>query len=1160
MDELIIKLNIEHESAPWCIETPQPEFFWTLCAPERGCRQKAWQMCVSAGETILWDSGKMENEEMTARYAGHPLSTETTMEAHLTVWDTMGRQASCTVEFRTGLMDADPTSRRWHGAKWIGTGTRSLWAPALSVFQFSGEITLEPGACAASLLFGANDPRLMDRDKNILGVEALRFQSYMMLRLNLAPLEKGENALLEIYRIGYTPGDSREIPLYALSIPEAVIHAGNANAPHTVKIKAVYGLVDVFVDGTKINPPPAHPGMFDTGALNLNPMGRGGDYICFPHLCDIGVKVEPGQAATFRNLTVRNYRMPENVLHHSMGDGLRLSGDEQGAFRLFDPSCHGIPMVRGEFSAGRVRRAWLTITARGIYTAYLNGQRVGDDYLAPGLTQYDKTHFYQVYDVTKLLRNGDNALGVALAEGWWSGSISFQGENWNHWGDCQSVRFKLCMEKDDGSIETIVSDPERFTASDQGPVRYASLFQGQVYDAWYEKYTAGWTEPGFTKPWEKAVEIPVSTETAVLGTITTGPLAIRQERSYDHMRLIGQMGGGVKCIQRLPALSVEEVRPGVFVYDFGQNIAGIPEIRLPGNAPGQEVTLRYSEIRYPNLPEYRDRQGMLMTENLRAAHATDVVYLGEKPMVFCPEFTLHGFRYLEITGVEEAPPLSDVRALALSSVEKLTAGYHCSDETVNRLFENICWSLRDNFVSIPTDCPQRNERMGWSGDLSVFSRTAVTLCDADRFLRRHLMAMRDLQQENGMFPDIAPVGGGFGGILWGSAGITVPWEVYRQYGDKAVLEEHYPAMVRYMDYLRQNVSAETGLQTAGELGDWLGPQNGKTENAFLWMAYYAFDLKIMSETARMLGKPEAPEFAAQYADAKSILSRVFFDPESQKTVYSCEDAAYGNRMFFEPIDRNRPLPPKEPGGQYRMDTQTSYAVPLALGVVEKSEKLGKNLRNVCSAPQTDDSGTLRPAYSLMTGFIGTAWILPALSHCGEDETAYGMLLNHSYPSWLYPVDQGAMTIWERLDSYTTEHGFGGHNSMNSFNHYSFGAVGRWLISRSLGITPGKDGFRNFILRPMPDMASRLQSASGWYDSVSGRIESAWKKTSSGWEYRFTVPANTSCSLYLPGEENAAITESDQAPQDAKGVSVIGYQEECHVFGLDAGTYVFAVSL
>ena len=1154
------RLQIDLAENLFCLDNPEPEFTWTLPGEERGLRQKHYALTLKTGEKTLWTTGEVVSERLRRRYDGPALEPETLYRLSLNIKDSLDRETHTEREFRTGLMDDSFSSPRWAGAKWIGTDTRSLRAEATSVFRLSCEITIPAGSGSAALILGANDPRLMDRDKNLYGLENLRFRSYIRLELNLSACEQSGEGKMEIYRVGYAPTDSREAPFAVLPIPGNLVNRENCHAPHTLSLAAEYGEFDFYLDGVLINPLPEHPSPFDSGRVNLNPVGRGGDYTCFPNLCSIGCRLKAGEEAIFKNLTVKNYRTPCRTLFVCWEEGFRLSGGEKGSFRIFDPSNTGIPMLRAEFGAEKeIDRAFLTVTARGVFEGYLNGEKIGEEWLSPGLTQYNMSHSYVTHDVTSLLHRGENALCFLLGEGWWSGMISFTGSNTNFWGDCQSLLCKLTILYRDGEKKEIVSSPESFTACSEGPIRSASIFQGQVYDAWYEKNIEGWLQPGFGGAWPPAKEIVLSIENTAMGTLP-GPRGQTLELNYDKIRALGRTDGGVRMAGHLTALSRTEVHPGVFVYDFGRNIAGIPDVTLPAGLPGQEIVFRYAELLYPLLPEYGDNQGMLMVENLRGALVTDLVYLGEKEIHFCPQFTFHGFRYMEITGLDEPLPCEAVHAVALSSIPTLSADYRCSDMDVNRLFENITWSFRDNFLSIPTDCPQRNERMGWSGDLSVFSRTAVRLGACDAFLRRHMRAMEDGQHEDGRFPDIAPVCDGFGGILWGSAGMTVPWEMYMQYGDVHVLEEHYPAMEKYIRFLLQHVDDETGLQTAGELGDWLGPQKGKTENALLWMCYFVYDLKIMADTAALLGKAEAESYAMLYEMTKARLNEVYFDPESHKTVYSCEEAAHGNRMPFEPIREDEPLPPKEPCGGYRMDTQTSYCVPLALGLVS-DEHRGEaitHLSHVCEDPQLDDDGIVRPAHSLMTGFIGTAWLLPALSMGERDDTAYGVLLSREYPSWLYPVTQGATSIWERLDSYTSEKGFGGHNSMNSFNHYSFGAVGAWLLGRSLGISPEEPGYRVFNLSPTPDEEGRITSASGYMDTVSGRIESAWEYTEKGTRYTIRVPAGTECLFSIKANPYKTVTESGKRPEEAEGVTPLGHDGKRLRFYLEAGSYVFEV--
>ena len=508
------------------------------------------------------------------------------------------------------------------------------------------------------------------------------------------------------------------------------------------------------------------------------------------------------------------------------------------------------------------------------------------------------------------------------------------------------------------------------------------------------------------------------------------------------------------------------------------------------------------------MAEYKGNEGMVMLENIRGAMAQDI-YLasGAAQEVFEPHFTQHGYRYLEITGVDSAPAISDVRGLVISSIQDMTAHYECSNPLVNRLWENIKWSMLANFISIPTDCPQRNERMGWSGDLSVFSRTATYLSDVDEFLRRHTQAIRDVQLPDGRMPDVAPLGGAFGGLLWGSVGITVPYECYRQYADTAILATNYDAMRRYMELIAEKfIEKGTGLMTQGNrmfggLGDWLGPQNGQLDNSAVWDAYYIFDLQIMVEVARVLGRSEDETlFAQRLSDRKNAFVDRYLDKKTGRFIAS--DYVRGK------------------AGQ-QIHIQSSYVLPLAFGIIDDAALRAKVLNNLVETirkPGRTDNGIACPPNSLMTGFITTAWISKALSENGRSDMAYRLLQQTTYPSWLYPVTQGATSIWERLDSYTKERGFGGNNSMNSFNHYSFGAVGQWLMAHSLGIDrdPSAPGFKHFVLRPEADPTGQMTWAKGWYDTPYGRIESSWKRSGRKIEYEFTIPEGCSATLRIPG--------------------------------------------
>jgi alpha-L-rhamnosidase len=662
---------------------------------------------------------------------------------------------------------------------------------------------------------------------------------------------------------------------------------------------------------------------------------------------------------------------------------------------------------------------------------------------------------------------------------------------------------------------------------------------GEAYDATREAAIDGWSTAAYDdRSWKSAVRVEL--QGAAYRGAWRNSKADPADLDFSRLALVGQIGKPAKVYQVLTARSVKEARKGVFVYDMGQNLVGVPRISFKEGAAGQHVKLRVAEMLYPDLPASGDNVGMIMTENYRAALSQDEYIMKPGPQVFQPRFTFRGYQYLEITGIDAPLPLADVQALVISSVHTVTASYESSNPKVNKLWSNLVWSNIGNFLSIPTDCPQRNERLGWSGDLSVFARTATYVSDASSFLQRHLRSMRDVQEPSGRFTDVAPLGGGIGGVLWGSAGITVPWESYLQYGDTAMLREHYPAMVAYIDYLQLMIDPETGLIVDARLGDWLGPQDEQLGPDFLVTAYHVFDLEIVMRVAEILGRSQdAAKFRKLHRARKDFFNKTFVNDEKKTLGYL-----------------------RSPSPEFRIaDTQSSYAVGLALGAFNDANipAMQRNLAAAVERENVDDRGVRRPQYSLMTGFIGTAWISEALSRGGHTDLAYKLLQNSRYPSWLYPVDQGATTIWERLNGYTVEEGFGGNNGMNSFNHYSFGAVGQWMMAHSLGIQRGEPGFKSFVLQPEPDPTGEMTWASGHYDSPYGRIASSWRLAGGMLDYTATVPPNTRATLYLPTRAPKSVQEGERLASESATIKFKRYKNGTAVYELPSGTYRFRAS-
>lgn len=1165
------KLQVNYQTTPLGTDLSQPQFSWQMAntANKRGLAQIAYQIEVTDEQNhVIWNSKRVESDISHAiQYGGEALKPTTRYRWKLTVWDNFKAFAVNNSWFETGFLDTKIDA--WSGAMWIGGGAEDmpLYSHYLSVFKLQYDIQLDKNSTKAAFLFGANDSRLMNKSLNLMAVERKKNESYVSLELDISSLTEDANstAKLNIYRIGYTNDDKADVPLKSIAIPQSIINQANKYAKHTISTECNFGVFEFFIDGTdeahKIQDKSMIPtSRFAPRGVNLNPVGMGNNYISFPMLADIGFKTEVGQSASFSNIQVKNLRYPSNTIfsenllaNKSIFEGLTI---ENGAYRLApntlitaNPSRNATPMLRNVFKteAKSIKKARLYVTARGIYEVYLNGKRISNDYFNPGLTQYNKNHMYQTYDVTASLKNGQaNAIGAWLSEGWWSGNITYSGESWNWFGDRQSLLAKMVITYGDGSEQIITSNDKDWKIFTDGPIRVGSFFQGEVYDATKEDALKGWTTATYDdKSWKKAVEVPLE-GTAVVGDVKYGRYTA--SLPYDDFKIVGQMGNNGSIVKTLNALNVEEVRPKVFVYDMGQNMVGFPQIKIKNGKRGQIITMRFAEIKYPNLPDYKGNEGMVMMENIRAALTQDQFILKGGDEVIQPRFTFHGYRYLEITGVEQAIPVADVKGLVISSIAELASFYETNNALVNKLWQNITWSLRSNFLSIPTDTPARNERMGWSGDISVFSKSATYLTDANLFLRRHLLAMRDIQPESGRFTDVAPVGGGFGGTLWGSAGIVVAWETYRQYGDIQLLSEHFDAMKKYINFLETKVDKTNGILNEGPLGDWLSPEGNKNDNTLFWMAYFAYDLDIMSQMASVLGKTEeAKSLKYRSEEIKKVFNVIYVDKATHRTVKS------GVKTGFMGPPNAQEAAAKSDKGEL-IDTQASYAIPLALGTFNAENKAFavKFLNEAIARKNKDDGGVERPENSLMTGFIGTASISEALSENGSNDLAYKLLVNKQYPSWLYSVVNGATSIWERLNSFTVENGFGGNNSMNSFNHYSFGAVASWMYNYSLGIQrhPQKTGFKEFILKPTPDPSGQITTAKGYYDSMYGRISSEWKNEGGKTTYKFVVPANTSATLYLPA--NKQITEL------GKKVRIDRTEGDKALISLISGSYVFEV--
>ena len=720
------------------------------------------------------------------------------------------------------------------------------------------------------------------------------------------------------------------------------------------------------------------------------------------------------------------------------------------------------PLFRKEFQVqGEVRRATIYGSALGNYRLHINGQPVGNDFFTPDWTDYRKRVYYNTYDVTKLVRsNGLNAIGGVLAGGWYADPIGWERRRF-HYGDKPRLFAQLEIELADGTIQTIASDGSWKTTF--GPYIEGEFLAGETYDATQE--IAGWSMPGLNDQVWHAVAV---TE-AITAKFQAFPGVTVQET------------GVLKPVQ------ISEPRPGVYVFDMGQNFAGFARLKARGPA-GTKIVLRFAEMLNPD--------GTIYTTNLRSARATDTYVLkGGDEETWQPQFTFHGFRYVQVTGYPGKPGLDAVTGIAINSNIPLTGSFECSSPMVNRLYQNIVWTQRANYISVPTDCPQRDERLGWTGDAETFVRAATYNADVAAFFTKWLVDLDDAQGPTGDFPDVAPriVAPGGGTAAWADAGVICPTTICWVYNDERVLARHYPAMCKWIEYCRNH--SKNLLRPNEGYGDWLSIR-ADTPKDVLATAYFANSTDWTAGAAGLLGKTD--------------------DYYKYRDLYQQIKAAFNKAYVAD-------------DGRIKGNTQTCYVLPLAFFLLP-ADKYAAAIRYL-----TDDIKSR--GNHLSTGFVGTSVLMPTLSAIGQNDLAYKLLLNDTFPSWGYSIKHGATSIWERWDGWTAEKGFQ-DPGMNSFAHYAFGAVGQWLFQTVAGIDADGPGFQRLRIYPQP--APGLTWVKAGYRSLHGQIATQWKIDGGKMTLDVTIPANTTAStLILPAGKAADVAESGRPLGEVEGIRVMG---------------------
>lgn len=751
------------------------------------------------------------------------------------------------------------------------------------------------------------------------------------------------------------------------------------------------------------------------------------------------------------------------------------------------------PIFRKQFSLNnKIVSATAYITAHGLYEAHINGQRVGDAYLTPGWTSYKKRLQYQAYDVTDLLNNGQNVVGVILGSGWYRGTLAWAG-NKNIYGKDIALLFQLNITYADGSTATIISNDS--WKSSTGAIRYSEIYNGETIDARVEK--TGWLLPGYNDKGWSGVKVADFGYDNIIATVNE---PVRKQETFQPVKIL-------------------TTPKGEKVIDFGQNLVGWVMLKVKGHA-GDTITISHAEV--------LDKHGNFYTDNLRAAKAQDHYILkGGGEETFEPHFTWHGFRYIKIEGYPGEIKPENFTAVALYSDMKQTGSFTSSNPLINQLQHNILWGQKGNFIDIPTDCPQRDERLGWTGDAQVFSRTASFNMNVNKFFAKWMKDVAADQLPNGSVPYVIPNVLGpeaSGSAGWGGAATIIPWNMYLAYGDKRILKKQYGSMKAWVEYMHSK--SENNLWNSGfHFGDWLfyspdDDNDGRaavTDKYLIAQCFYAHSTQLLINAAKVLHKEQD---AATYT---ALLQRV-------------KDAFLKEYMT--------------PNGRLVSGTQTAYVLALNFDMLPETLRAQAAKRLVQNIESYD--------HHITTGFLGTPYLCEVLTRFGYDSVAYKLLLQKTYPSWLYPVTMGATTIWERWDGIKPDSTFQ-TPAMNSFNHYAYGAIGDWMYRKMVGLDTYEDGVGYQHIKVKPHIGGGFSFASASLETYYGKLSNSWKVENGRVLMDVEIPANTKATVYVPATSADAVRESNIPLSSIDGIIVTGTKDGYVELQLGSGKYHFTVS-
>jgi len=761
-------------------------------------------------------------------------------------------------------------------------------------------------------------------------------------------------------------------------------------------------------------------------------------------------------------------------------------------------------LLRKEFATNKkIASARAYATAHGLYELYLNGRKVGDQALTPGWTVYYKRLQYQTYDVTGYLQEGRNIAGAMLGEGWYRSGLGWE-KNWAFYGKKLAFLCQIHIRYTDGTEEWVLSDGS-WKTSNQGPVQANEIYYGEDYDA--RREIPGWSTVAFDdQNWRNVTKA-----------------------NYSKSNLVAAGSVPVRLIGEIKPVRIFKTPDGTLVADMGQNMVGWIKLKVKGKK-GKTVTLRHAEV--------LDKNGNFYTANLRnAKQRIRYTLRGDKNgEIYEPHFTFMGFRYVAVDGFPGELTPEALTGVVVHSDMKQTGTFECSSPLVNQLQHNILWGQKGNFVDVPTDCPQRDERMGWTGDAQVFARTSAFNMDVAAFFTKWLRDVAAEQRPSGAVPFVIPdvldrpdsmkVGVSAG---WGDAAVIIPWTMYQVYDDRQLLENQYTSMKAYVDFIHKKSGDSLIWRGGSVFGDWLfyhpSPTHldyhvspdAHTNHDLISTAFFAHGADIVSQAANVLGKTED---AAYYKDLFEKIRKTFVNE------------------FITPSGRT-----------ISSASQTSYVLALHFGLMPEHLRatavkyLAKDIRD--------------KKKHLSTGFLGTPYLCHVLSENGESELAYDLLLQETYPSWLYPVKMGATTIWERWDGQKTDSTFQ-DPGMNSFNHYAYGAIGDWMYQAAAGLRMGAPGYRHIVIEP--HLTGKLNYAKAAYQSSYGEVASGWERSGDKITLRVTIPPNTTASIRIPGTDKESVRESGTPLASSAGLKKTTNQGDGLELEYGSGKYVFEWTL